>query len=84
MAKAKVEKAETVTVEKIETKQAPIPEFKKIEGRISGSHKVKFKPNGTTVGAHNGRRVYLGDKVKMIAATTAQVLVDKGLGTIIE
>lgn len=84
MAKAKTEASKTVTVEKVETKPAPTPEFKQVEGRVSGSHKVKFKPNGTTVGSHNGRRVSLGEDVKLMAATTAQALVDKGLGTIIE
>jgi hypothetical protein len=84
MAKEVVEKKKTVIVEKVETSPAPTPTHKTIEGRVSGSHKVKFQPNGNTVGTHNGRRVSLGEDVKLIAATTAQVLVDKGLGVIVE
>lgn len=77
-----MEKAK-VTVEKVQP-NAPKPEHKSVDGRISGSHKVKFLPNGNSVQSHNGRNVSLGIGVKLIAAATAQALVDKGLGKIIE
>jgi len=65
----------TVTVEKIQPVKIEKAQGA-IEGRVSGSHRVKFMPNGTNPA--------LGDKLLMPAATTAQTLVDKGFGDIIE
>lgn len=81
--KATPKKVEAKTEEKAVTVEVITPEAKKeaiketpILERVEGSHKVKFKPNGNYP--------KLGLDVKEVAATTAQVLVDKGFGEIID
>jgi hypothetical protein len=79
-----VDKAGKVEVEVIKPTSAPAPDHKIVTERVSGSHRVKFLPNGNCATRHGGRIVYLGHDVKLMAATTAQVLVDKGYGNVVE
>lgn len=59
----------------VETVKAPKPPKGAVTERVSGSHRVKFMPNGVNP--------KLGDKMMRPAADTAQMLVDKGYGHII-
>lgn len=68
-------KSETTSVEKVKPAKAEKPPKGAINERVSGTHRVKFMPNG-----NNPK---LGEKMLRPSADVAQSFVDKGWGSVI-